>query len=174
MNIIGIFDKEEQLVDAVHHVKDKNIRIKEIYTPYPVMEAIEAMGKKSVFTHVAFLYGLFAALGVLAFLYYTSVIDWPINYGGKPSSAFPSFIVITIVLTIFSVTVLSLLTFSVRAKVWPGKSFILPDSRATDDKFVVVIDREGLALGVSEVEQLLREHGASEVVEKEEVEKNVI
>ncbi|HRY99807.1 MAG TPA: DUF3341 domain-containing protein, partial [Bacteroidales bacterium] len=135
--LVGIFDTEEHLVAAVRQAREKRVAIREIYTPYPVMEAIEAMGKKSRFTLAAFLYGLFAALGVLAFLYYTSVLDWPLNFGGKPSSAFPSFIVITIVLTIFSVTILSLFTFSIRAKVWPGKAYVLPDRRATDDKFVM-------------------------------------
>lgn len=172
-NIIGIFDTEEHLVAAVRQVKEQRLVIKEIYTPYPVMEAIEAMGKKSRFTFVAFLYGLFAAIGVIAFLYYTSVLDWPINFGGKPSSAFPSFIVITIVLTIFSVTILSLFTFSIRAKVWPGKAFVLPDNRATDDKFVMVFDKETLGQDAPKVERLLREKGATEVYEKEEITENV-
>ena len=173
-NIIGVFDTEEQLVDAVRVVKEKHVIIKEIYTPYPVMEAIDAMGKKSVFTYVAFLYGLFAAIGVVSFLYYTSVIDWPLNFGGKPSSAFPSFIVITIVLTILSVTILSLLTFSIRAKVWPGKAYILPDKRATDDKFILVFDKESVGQEAPALERMLRENGASEVYVKEEILENVI
>lgn len=169
-NIVGVFDTEQHLMEAIHEIKGRHLKIKEIYTPYPVMEAIEAMGKKSIFTLAAFFYGLFAALGVLAFLYYTSVLDWPLNFGGKPSSAFPSFIVITIILTIFSVTILSLLTFSIRAKVWPGKDYILPDKRATDDKFILVLD----AADVSEsLDEVLKSKGASEVYEKEEKEENV-
>lgn len=169
-NIVGVFDTEQHLVEAIHEVKGRHVKIKEVYTPYPVMEAIEAMGKKSIFTLAAFFYGLFAALGVLAFLYYTSVLDWPLNFGGKPSSAFPSFIVITIVLTIFSVTILSLLTFSIRAKVWPGKAYILPDKRATDDKFVLVVDVREAGEGL---EELFRTKGASEVYEKDEKVENV-
>ena len=172
-NIIGVFDTEEHLVSAVRQIKEKDVVIKEIYGPYPVMEAIEAMGKKSAFTYVAFLYGLFAAIGILSFLYYTSVISWPLNFGGKPSSAFPSFIVITIVLTIFTVTVLSLFTFSVRAKVWPGKPFVLPDKRATDDKFIMVFDKTAVGEGQADIQRILKENGASEVYEKDEITENV-
>lgn len=159
--IIGIFDDEEALMKAMHQAKSKGVGIEEVYSPYPVFEAFEAIGRKSNFRTVAYFYGLFAAIGVLSFLYYTSVIDWPLVYGGKPFNSFPSFIVVTLVLTIFSVTVLSLLTFSVRAKLFPGKKAVIVDPRATDDKFVLVLqNKEGME---SEISSLLREAGASEI-----------
>lgn len=139
---VGIFGDEETLMDAIHEVKAKGLNIEEVYTPYPVFEAMEAVGKKSKIRTVAYFYGLFAAISILAFLYYTSVINWPINYGGKPFNSFPSFIIITLVLTIFSVTVLSLLTFSISAKIFPGKNAKVIDERATDNKFVLVVQRD--------------------------------
>jgi len=169
-NIISVFDEEHTLVAALDKIKEKGIRIKEIFTPYPVHEAIQAMGKKSLFTFFAFLYGFLGAAAVLAFLYYTAVIDWPLNYGGKPTSAFPSFIVITIVLTIFTITILSLFTFSVRAKIFPGKKFVMYDERATDDKFVVVIDKKEIKEDLDEFNKLMKANGASEILEKGEPE----
>lgn len=174
INIIGVFVSEDQLMNAIHKVKARHIPIREVYTPFPVFGAIEAMGKQSRFTLVAFLYGLFGAMGILAFLYYTAVMDWPMNFGGKPSAAFPSFIVITIVLTIFIITIMSLFTFSIRARIWPGKPYILPDARATDDRFILVFDKEGIEMPLTELEQLLRDEGATEVIEKEEIEENVL
>ena len=103
-HIIGIFDSKTDLLTGIEDAKSKNFVIEEIYTPYPVMEAIDALKRKSRFTTAAFIYGFLAVLGVLSFLYWTSVIDWPINYGGKPTNAFPSFIIITLVLTILTVT----------------------------------------------------------------------
>lgn len=166
--IIGIFDDENTLMQAVHNVKEKGIEISEIFMPYPVHEALEAMGKKSKFTFIAFLFGVFGAVSVLSFLYYTSVIDWPINYGGKPTNSFPSFIVITIVLTIFTVTILSLFAFSARSGIYPGKKYTMPDSRSTDDKFVMVFDKNNLSIDAATFNSLLKESGASEVLENEE------
>jgi hypothetical protein len=164
---VSVFDDEQKLLAGIKAVKDKNVKIDEIYTPYPMHEVIEAMGVKSRFTFVAFLYGFAAVVGVLAFLYYTSVISWPINYGGKPTSAFPSFIIITLVLTIASITILSLLTFSVRARIYPGKKYTLPDLRSTDDKFVMVFDEEKAGAGFEDLNRILKECGAEEVYQKE-------
>lgn len=165
--IIGIFDDEETLMQGIGKLKEKNITIDEVYTPYPVMAAIEAMGKKSKFTLAAFIYGFTAVVLILSFLFYTSVLDWPINYAGKPSASFPSFIIITLVLTIASVTILTLFTFSVRAKIYPGKKFELPDRRATDDKFVVVIDKKTSGKDLNDISGLLTTEGATEVYEKD-------
>ncbi|NJO70029.1 MAG: DUF3341 domain-containing protein [Bacteroidetes bacterium] len=150
-------------MDAIHKVKAKGIDIEEVYTPYPVFEVLDVVGKKSRIRTVAYFYGLFAALSLLAFLYYTSVISWPINYGGKPVNSFPSFIIITLVLTIFSVTVLSLFTFSVGAKLFPGQKAKIVDERATDDKFVLVVQSDKDYN--NEVNAILKEAGALEIKE---------
>ncbi len=165
--IIGVFDEENTLMAAVNQVKKEGIEINEIYTPYPMHEVIEAMGKKTRFTFAAFLFGFFGSVGVLAFLYYTSVIDWPINYGGKPTNAFPSFIVVTIILTILTVTLASLFTFSARSAIFPGKVYDLPDKRSTDDMFVIVFDKPAIQGGVDKLNAILHEKGALEVYEKE-------
>jgi len=169
-HIIGIFDDEFSMVSAVEEIKGKDIRIEEVYTPYPVHEVIHAMGKKSYLQVFAYFYGLFGALAVLAFLYWTSVISWPVNYGGKPFNSFPSFIIITIVLTIFLVTILSLATFSGRAKLWPGKKHKIYEPRATDDRFVVVVNLSEIDPGEeSTVEQILKGRGAIEIRDSNEM-----
>ena len=163
-HIIGVFEDEFSLVRAVEEMKGKDIRIEEVYTPYPVHEVIHAMGKKSYLQVFAYFYGLFGALAVLAFLYWTSVISWPINYGGKPFNSFPSFIIITIILTIFIVTIASLATFSGRAKLWPGKKHRIYDHRATNDRFVVVVSLSDPTAGdENAVQKIFRGNGALEI-----------
>lgn len=164
---VSVFDDEQKLLAGIKAVKEKKVKIDEVYTPYPMHEVIEAMEIKSRFTFVAFAYGFSAVVGVLAFLYYTSVISWPINYGGKPTSAFPSFIIITLVLTIATITIMSLFTFSWRAKIFPGKKYTLPDLRATDDKFVMVFDSMNAGAGFEDLSRVLKDCGAEEVYSKE-------
>ena len=166
MNIIGVFSDEDSLVDALKGIKDKGVKVKEVYTPYPIHEVLELMGKKSKMTIAAWLYGFGGALAVLAFLYYTSVIDWPLNYGGKPFNSFPSFIVITIVLTIFIVTILSLFTFSWRAMIYPGKIPEIIDERISDDKFMIVVTIEDNDSS-KDLKKILKEVGAEEINEKQ-------
>jgi len=166
-HIIGVFDSKHDLLMGIEGAKSKNFTIEEIYTPYPVMEAMDALRRKSRFTTAAFIYGAVAVVGVLSFLYWTSVIDWPINYGGKPTNTFPSFIIITLVLTILTVTILSLFTFSLKARIYPGKKYFLPDERSTDDKFIVLFDKRTAGAGFEAISSALKASGASEVYEKE-------
>jgi hypothetical protein len=167
-HLIAVFDDEFSLVRAVQDIRGKDLPIEEVYTPYPIHEIIHAMGKKSRLQITAYFYGLFGALAVLAFLYWTSVINWPIIYGGKPFNSFPSFIIITIVLTIFIVTVLSLATFSGRARLWPGKQHRIYDPRATDDKFVIVFNKDDAGqAGLNAIEGIIKEHGVVEIKEEE-------
>lgn len=165
-HIIAVYDDEDTLVEGLKLINSHNIKVKEVYMPYPVHEVFQELKLKSKFTWAAFLYGFFGASAVLAFLYYTAVIDWPLNYGGKPFNTFPSFIVITLILTILIVTIMSLLTFSVRAQIFPWKTAKIVDIRATDDKFVVVICQKNAGAEVSEIESALRTTKASEVYQK--------
>ena len=161
---IGVFSEEEAMLSAFRKMKEEEIEIEDVFTPYPIHEILENHGRKSKITVVGWFYGFFATLGVLAFLIYTAVIDWPLNYGGKPSSAFPSFLVITIVLTIFSITILSLATFSWRANLWPSLEKPIFHEGATDDKFVILVHRE--KADPAKAESLMKECGAIEVLDK--------
>ncbi|MCW0482554.1 DUF3341 domain-containing protein [Gaoshiqia sediminis] len=159
----GVFDNEFDLVKAFEKVKASGVQIEEVYTPYPIHEILEGMGKKTRITHAAFFYGLFGALAVLGGMYYAAVISWPLNFGGKPFNTFPSFLVVTIVATILIITLATLFTFSARAQIFPGKAAKIADPRATDNKFVIVINSETPEFEATSLEKLLKENGASEV-----------
>jgi len=162
--LIGVFENEETLIAAFRKMKEQGIEIEDVFTPYPVHEILEKHGRRSRITIVGWFYGFFASIAILAFLFYTAVINWPLKYGGKPSNAFPSFIVITIVLTIFSITVLSLFTFSWRANLWPSNEKPIYHQGATDDKFVILVNKE--RADVNTATSVMKESGAIEVIEK--------
>ena len=162
--LLGVFGDEETLLSAFRKMKEQEIEIEDIFTPYPIHEILENQGRKSRMTIVGWFYGFFATIGVLAFLIYTAVIDWPLNYGGKPSNAFPSFLVITIILVIFSITILSLFTFSWRANLWPSHEKPIYHDEATDDKFVILVKKE--KADAARAKAVMQETGAIEVLEK--------
>jgi hypothetical protein len=119
--------------------RNRNSEIFDVFTPYPVHEVFHLLKRKSRLPTAAYFFGLFGIVATLAFLYYTSVMNWPLVYGGKPFNSFPSFIVVTIVVTILTVTLASLALFSARSKLFPGRDNTIFDLRATDDKFVIVL-----------------------------------
>ena len=165
---IGIFDEEEKFISSIRMLLEQKYSIYEVFTPYPVNEALHLLKRKTNLPTAAYFFGLFGIIATLAFLYYTSVISWPIDYGGKPFNSFPSFIVVTIVLTILAVTILSLALFSGRSKLYPGRDNTIFDNRATDDKFIIVVDTEVLDKpSASRAGDAMKQEGAIEVIDKE-------
>lgn len=165
--LVGVFDDEHALKNAFQKALDKGVVIEEVYTPYPIHEILLGMKNKTHITHAAFFFGLFAVVMLIGGMYYAAVIDWPLHFGGKPFNTFPSFIVVTIVATILTITILTLFTFSARAKIFPGKDAVIIDIRATDDKFIILLDQDKMGMDKPEVTQLFQTNGASEVYEKE-------
>lgn len=164
---IGVFDEEEKLVSSLRNLDKMGISIHEVFTPYPIHDVLKILKRKSLLPTAGLIYGLTGAAAILAFLYYTSVISWPIVYGGKPFNSFPSFIIITIVLTILIVTITSLGTFSARSRLVPGNIHPIFDERATDDKFIVVLaESEMKPDEFREVSEWLKKDGAVEIVER--------
>ena len=98
-DIIGVYTEEKQVVTAINQLKEKGIKVKDAYTPYPVFEIIEAMELKTRFPYIAFVFGVISVSLTFLFLYYTSVISYPLVIGGKPYLSL-SFVVILFVATI--------------------------------------------------------------------------
>ena len=164
---IGIFDDEEKFISGIKSLEKQEYLIFDVFTPYPVHEVFHLLKRKSKLPTAAYFFGLFGIIATLAFLYYTSVLNWPLIYGGKPFNSFPSFIVVTIVVTIFTVTVLSLGLFSARSKLFPGRNNTIFDLRATDDKFVIVIDVDLQQNVAAKAGDIMQEQGAVEVIDKD-------
>src|ERR1035437_3990254 len=165
---IGIFDDEGKFISTIRLLQEQKFLIFDVFTPYPVHEVFHLLKRKSRLPTAAYFFGLFGIIATLAFLYYTSVIDWPLVYGGKPVNSFPSFIVVTIIVTILTVTIASLALFSARSKLFPGRDNTIFDPRATNDKFLIVIVTDILDLSNSiEVANIMEAEGAIEIVDKE-------
>jgi hypothetical protein len=165
---IGIFDQEGTFVSSIKSLRDENLEIFEVFTPYPMHEVFKLLKRKSRMPTVAYFMGLSAIIATLGFLYYTAVINWPLVYGGKPFNSFPSFIVITLVLTILIVTIGSLAVFSARSRLFPGRDNTIFDIRATDDKFVIVVSADEKDASLAEkAAKIMKETGAVEIVDKE-------
>jgi hypothetical protein len=167
--LVGVFNDEHTLIDAFEKALEKGVVIEEVYTPYPIHEILHGMKNKTNITTAAFFFGLFGVTAIIGGMYYAAVIDWPLHFGGKPFNTFPSFIVVSIVATILTITLLTLFTFSVRSKIYPGKKADIIDVRATDDKFIILLDQDKMGIKKPEITQLFELHGASEVYEKDAI-----
>ncbi|MEP4134387.1 MAG: DUF3341 domain-containing protein, partial [Cyclobacteriaceae bacterium] len=99
--LVGVFEDEDVLLDAIKTVRSGGVKIHEVYSPFPVHGIDDALGYKgSRLTIVAFLFGLLGTSLALTMQLGMMTVDWPMIIGGKDYAPFPSFIPVTFELTV--------------------------------------------------------------------------
>jgi Protein of unknown function (DUF3341) len=166
--IVGIFDDEDILLEGVEKVRDKGVKIHEVYTPFPVHGLDEALGyKRSRLPIAAFLFGLTGTSLALTMQIWMLGIDWPMIIGGKNFVSLPPFIPVTFELTVLLAALGMVATFMIVSDLKPYKWPRQFDLRSTDDKHVMAIDLAINAnLSADDIKRILKEAGASEANDK--------
>lgn len=100
--LMAEFETPEHLRSAAQRAYDEGYRQMDAYSPFPVEGLAAAIGfEKNRVPLVVLLGGLVGGGYIYFMMWYASVIDYPLNVGGRPLHSWPAFIPIT-----FEVTVL--------------------------------------------------------------------
>jgi hypothetical protein len=103
------FSDPTELVAAIKSARIEGYRRMDAYTPYPIEEVSEALGiHQSRLPLIVLIGGIIGLVGGYGLQYWTSVIDYPLNVGGRPAHSPISFIPVT-----FETTVLVAALFAV-------------------------------------------------------------
>lgn len=90
--ILGVFNDEDLLLNAVKTVRKSGVTIYEVFTPFPVHGLDDALGyKRSRLPIAAFMFGLLGTSLALIMQIGMMGIDWPMIIGGKDYIPFPVF-----------------------------------------------------------------------------------
>ncbi len=163
-NIVAKFKDEGKLLKALTRLKENKVNLIDVYGPFPNHDILKLITRESRLPYMAIIYGFTALVLTFGFVYYTSVIDYPISYGGKPIFSFPPMVVVMFFVCILATTILTVLSFHARAQIFPGKPSNVIDPSVTDDTFFLVLDQN---YNPEEIKGWLQEDGADEVTEKE-------
>ena len=92
--LLAEFHHADAIVEAAHDVHAAGYRRVDAYTPYPIEELIEALhiGRSRV-PRVVLAGGITGLLAGFGLQYWSSVIEYPLNIGGRPLNSWPAFIV---------------------------------------------------------------------------------
>jgi hypothetical protein len=94
--LVAEFEDLNALVRAVRLTRAAGYRRFDAFTPFPSDELTEAMGLRgNRLPLLVLLGGLIGGLGGYALQYWTSVVAYPLNVGGRPFHSWPAFIVPT-------------------------------------------------------------------------------
>ncbi|OQY65725.1 MAG: hypothetical protein B6D46_13555 [Polyangiaceae bacterium UTPRO1] len=90
------FDNPTALVVAIHKTRAAGYRVMDAYSPFPIEEVSEALHiHDRLLPILVFFGGLAGCIGGFGLATWTSMIDYPINVGGRPLLSWPSFLPIT-------------------------------------------------------------------------------
>ena len=167
-NIIGIYEDEDVLLKAMDELQSNDIKIKDVYSPIPIHGVFERLKLTTRLPYATFIYGVIGTIAVFGFLYWTSVVSYPLKFGGKPLNTL-SFIIIMFVLTIFVGTLFTFLTYFFREKMFPGKQVTLPVPETTNDQFALLIEKspDMTKEEADKIDEVLKKTGAIEIKQSE-------
>jgi Protein of unknown function (DUF3341) len=107
--LLAEFERPEELMAAVRRARAAGYRKMDAYTPFPIEHLAEELGfHRTALPAVVLIGGLIGCSGGFFLQYWLSVLDYPLNIGGRPLNSWPSFIPVT-----FEVTILCAALFAV-------------------------------------------------------------
>ena len=169
--VMAEFDNPTDVVAATRRAYEEGYRRMDAYSPYPIEALSEAVGPhKERLPLIVLIGGIIGLIGGYAMQYYVSVINYPLNVGGKPLHSWPAFIPITFETTVLGAAMAAI--FGMLAlnglpepyhPVFNAPNFAL----ATRDRFFLVIESRDPKFDRDATTNFLRGLGAQEVADVE-------
>jgi len=166
--LVATFANPDNLLQAVRGVRAQSFPIYDVYAPFPIHNLDEAMGiRRTRLPWVTLIAGALGLSFAISFQFYTNVLDWPLNVGGKPDNSTLAFLPICFELTVLigGLTTVAALLF--RARLFPGKKEHLPARGITNDKFALVLRQRGENFDAARACSLMESSGAEDIWEVE-------
>ena len=99
--LMAEFETPDGLVTATEKARLEGYRKMDAYSPIPIEELNEALGlNRTGLPKLVFLGGILGGLGGYGLEYWTQVIAYPLNIGGRPFNSWPHFIPVTFETTV--------------------------------------------------------------------------
>jgi hypothetical protein len=170
--LMAEFPSADALVAAAHQVHEAGFQKVDAYTPYPIEAVSEALDlPRSKVPLIVLLGGLLGGFGGWMLQYWSQVIRYPMNIGGRPTLSWPAFIVptfeCTILLACISAVVGMLALNGLPEPYHP--LFNAPRfKRASDDRYFLAIEARDKKFDRAATMAFLQGLNPSEVTEVED------
>jgi hypothetical protein len=169
--VLGEFAGADALIGAVRAARAEGWRAMDAFTPFPIEELSEALDLAP--SRMPLLVLLGATLGGLlgyGLQYWTAVIDYPLNIGGRPDHSWPAFIVVTFELSFLGgglAAVLGMLALSRLPMPYHPLFAVERFALVSRDRFFLCLEARDPGFDANRAAALLRRLGARETWEVE-------
>ncbi len=169
--LMAEFESPEALLAAAHGARAAGFRRVDAFTPMPIEGLAEAVGFEKTRLPLAVLIGgICGCIGGFLLQYYPSVIDYPLNIGGKPFNSWPAFVPIIFEMTILGAaltTVLGMLAMNGLPTPYHPVFNVPQFELASRNRFFLCIKARDPQFDLEKTKQFLRDLKAREVYEVE-------
>lgn len=170
--LLAKFETHEDLVDAAGKVYQAGYRKFDAYSPYPIEGLSHAMRlKPSPLPYLIFLGGLGGGLVGFLMQVYATVVDYPLNIGGRPLFSWPTYIPITFEMVVLTAALTGVLGLFLWLRfpqpyhpVFRSEDF---NQHASTDGFYLGVEAADLHFHSADTRRLLEDAGAIMVTELE-------
>lgn len=157
-----MYDDDDTLKTAASELVAKGIRVKEVFSPFPIHGIDPIIGiKRTRLGIVAFMFASTGTALALLGMWYFMISDWPMNIGGKPNFSLienlPAFIPVTFEFSVLCGAHGMAITYLIRNGTLPGMPASNPDPRTTDNMFVMEITTEQNSQSAETLEAAIKE-----------------
>jgi len=169
----AMYDDDDKLKDAAQAIVDKGIRVKEVFSPFPIHGIDPIIGvKRTRLAICAFMYAMTGTSLALLGMWYFMIHDWPMNIGGKPSMSLidnvTAFIPVTFEFTVLCAAHGMSITYLLRNGTVPGMPADNPHPRSTNDRFIMeVTTDENYGMEADEISGIISSTNPEELSAKE-------
>jgi hypothetical protein len=167
--VLAEFAEADELVAAAVRVHELGYRQVECYSPLPVEGLADAIGFRRTRMPLVVLCGaIVGGFGGLALQYWTTVVAYPLNIGGRPLFSWPSFVPVIFEMTVLVAAlsaVLGMLAINGLPQPYHPLFGVPGFDRATQDRFFLSIRAQDPLFDERSTRQMLEQLGAKEVVD---------
>lgn len=159
--LLGVFEDEHKMIHASEKLFSKGIDIFDIYTPFPLHGLDDLLKIKRTRLPIVTFFASLAGLSVaLIMQYWISVVNWPINVGGKAFNSLAAFIPVAFEFTILFGAFITVFAFFFRSSLFPkiDKGVIL--NEVTENHFVVALELKDGSIDVEAMKTFFIQCGA--------------
>jgi hypothetical protein len=158
--LMAEFETPTQLVNAAERTRLAGYRDFDAYSPIPIEELSEAMGmRRTRLPLLVLIGGICGGLAGYGLEYWSSVIEYPMNVGGRPFHSWPQFIPVTFETTVLGAALAAFVgMWALNGLPQPYHPvFNVPAfERASRDRFFIVIEARDARFDRTATKQFLQ------------------
>jgi hypothetical protein len=143
--LLAEFSDPGRVVEAARRARAAQLQPVDAFTPYPVEGLNEVLELRPDHIRlVMFVAGMAMAALAYGTEYYSAVIDYPYNSGGRPFDAWPAFMLVPFATGILAAAIAGFATFLLTCRLprLHHSLFVVEGfGRASQDRFILAIER---------------------------------